>query len=80
MLRVLNNSYKRGHGGIALFYKKHLTPGIITVDIDPSGFICVKLCKLYFQLDFDVYVCCTYIPPSNSHYFLSHHTAFFEML
>jgi len=46
----INNSSKRGHGGIALFYKKHLKPGIITVDIDPSGFICVKLFKLYFQL------------------------------
>ena len=57
----INNSSKRGHGGIALFYKKHLKPGIITVEIDSSGFICVKLCKLYFQLDVDIYVC-------NSHY------------
>ena len=39
----INNSSKRGHGGIALFYKKHLKPGIITVEIDPSGFICVIL-------------------------------------
>ena len=65
---VINNSSIHRHDGIAR---------IITAEIDPSGFICVKLCKLYFQLEFDVYVCCTYIPPSNSLYFLSHHTVFF---
>jgi len=71
---------KRGHGGICLYYKNHLRDGIVTQSIDQSGILWIKLCKTFFQLDDDLYLCFVYIPPSNSKYYDKHGIVFFESI
>ena len=75
----INNSSKRGHGGIALFYKKCLKPGINTVEKILVDLSVLSYVNYTFSLSL-TYMCVVHIPPSNYHYLLSHHTRLFEML
>jgi exonuclease III len=71
---------KRGHGGICLFYKNHIKNGLKIVEKNSQGIIWVKLCKYFFDLQDDIFVCFLYIPPSNSVYFNLVDTDYFELL
>lgn len=75
-----NNRSKRGHGGVCLFYRDHLHKGIFLEEIDENGIIWIKLCKHFFGLEQDIFVCCLYIPPSSSVYYTLHDVGFFEIL
>ena len=52
----------RYSGGISILIKKELRPGIKIVK-DIEGFVWFKLCKVFFDLCNDLYVCASYIPP-----------------
>lgn len=71
---------KRGHGGICLFYKSNLKIGISLLETDPNGLIWIKLCKNFFGLTDDLYVCFIHISPSNPVYYVSHDTGFYAVL
>ena len=45
-----------------------------------TGIICIKLCKTFFNLLSDIFICFLYIPPSNSVYFNMQETDHFELL
>ena len=76
----VNNTSKRGHGGICIFYNSLLSDGITVVEIDATGVIWLKLCKYFFHYEHDVYVCFSYIPPQNSVYFNLHASGFLKVL
>jgi exonuclease III len=71
---------KRGHGGVCLFYKNSVQNGVEIIQTNENGFICVKLSKLFFQFEKDIYICFAYIPPSNSPYYNLPETDFFEYI
>ncbi len=76
----LNKTSKRGHGGICLFYSTLVSDGVTIVDTDVNGIIWVKLCKQFFNLDDDIYICFAYVPPQNSVYFALHPIGFYESI
>ena len=62
------NLKKKGSGGLAILAKKHIRPGIKFEKIISSDFIFIKLCKKFFRMPEDVYICAAYLPPINSSY------------
>jgi len=76
---VQKSSY-RGHGGVCLFYSTFISKGVKIVETDTSGIIWIKLCKHYFNADDDIFICFSYIPPQNSHYYILHPIGFFETI
>ena len=76
----LNKKLKRGHGGVCLFYKSVISDGLSVIETDLHGIIWVKLCKQFFNLNEDFYICFAYIPPQNSVYYTLHPTGFFEAI
>ena len=62
------NLKKKGSGGLAVLIKKHLRPGIKFEKIISTDFIFFKMCKNFFSMPEDVYICAVYLPPINSSY------------
>ena len=62
------NLKKKGSGGLAVLIKKHLRPGIKFEKIISTDFIFFKMCKKFFSMPEDVYICAVYLPPINSSY------------
>lgn len=71
---------KRGHGGVCLFVHESVRKGIELLETNDSGFIWVKLSKLFFNLTDDICICFAYIPPQDSIYFKTHDIGFYELL
>lgn len=71
---------KRGHGGVCLFVRNSISDGIEVVHKDSSGFLWVKLRKLFFGLESDMFVCFCYIPPKDSIYFKNVDINLFDVL
>ena len=57
--------YGRNSGGISVFVKQHMRPGIKVVS-KAEGFFWLKLDKQFFGLDNHLFFCVCYIPPQNS--------------
>ena len=56
----------KGSGGLAVLVKKFLRPGVKFEKIVSSDFIFFKLCKNFFKLKEDIYVCvCLSLTDSN---------------
>ena len=60
---------RRGLGEICLFINENMADGIEIIEKHSSGFLWVKLCKKYFRLTSDLYICFCCIPPKESVYF-----------
>ena len=58
----------RNSGGLALFYKLKFDDWI-SVQKESPNFLWFKISNQYTKTTKDIYVCGTYIPPYNSHYF-----------
>ena len=56
-------------GGIAILYKSDLKEGIKFLPHKNDDFVWIKLCKSFFGLVQDYFICYTYIPPENSKYY-----------
>ena len=70
--RVKKNKSARGSsGGIFL---ESILKGIEKQPPADKHFIWVKLDSKFFKLDRDIFLCCAYIPPSNSRYFQGNNT------
>ena len=59
---------KRFSGGVILYVKNHLSPGICIIKDDIPDIIWVKLDKLFFGLCHDILLCLCYVLPANSTY------------
>ncbi len=55
----------RYSGGITVLVKSHLRGGVKIAHC-AEGFLWIKLCKTFFHLPKDLYMCGVYIPPYNS--------------
>ena len=76
----LNNTIKRGHGGMGLLYKSTLRAGINIAEKDSSGFIIAQLKRDFFNIDKDLFICFVYIPPSTSRYYETPDFDYFDLL
>ena len=56
---------KRGHWGVCLFVHESVRKGIELLETNDSGFIWVKLFKLFFNLTDDICICFADIPPQE---------------
>ena len=64
--RKKNKRARRYSGGISILVKQNLKRGVKIIDEKCEGFLWVKLCKYFFHLPQDIFVCSVYIPPANS--------------
>ncbi len=55
-----------GSGGVVFVYKQHLKRGLKNIKSKISDVLWLKLCKTYFGLENDIYLCNCYVPLSNS--------------
>ena len=59
----------RFFGGLCVFTSVYIKNGVKVIKNDHQDIIWLKLSKDFFKLDRDIYVCFTYLSPSNSVYF-----------
>ena len=74
---LLNERAKQGYGGISLFYKLNIQKGICVLEKHPEGILWIKLCRRFFKMTTDVYVCFAYVPPNTSPYYRTIDQGFF---
>ena len=67
--RKKNSKAKRTSGGLIIYYKNNISSGIEKIASKLNDSIWLKLDRLYFGLDKDLYICVLYIPPVSSTYF-----------
>jgi hypothetical protein len=68
LCRPLTSKINRYFGGIAILYRQQLRPGLKFLEHRNNDYIWMQMCREYFGLDEDVFVCVAYIPPDNSSY------------
>ncbi len=78
--RKNNRNKKRGSGGVVTLYKVHLAKGISKIKSKSQDLMWLKLDKVYFQQENDIYICNCYIPPENSKFSKETSEAPFEIL
>lgn len=69
LCRKRNKKINRYFGGIAIIYKNTIKEGIKFLTHSNDDYIWIKLCKTYFGLECDLYLCYAYIPPANSEFY-----------
>jgi hypothetical protein len=67
-------------GGISVFVKSELKPGIKLLQHSNNDYIWIKLCKSFLGIQEDIYLCYLYNPPENSSYTQSLETDIFEII
>ena len=67
--RSKNRKNNRTFGGLAVLYKNSLQNGIKFLEHKNSDYVWVKLCRNFFSLSQDVYICVAYIPPEHSTFY-----------
>ena len=60
--------YGRKHGGLAVYIREYLLPGIDKVPTQGSETIVIKLKKDFFRLSTDIFILFSYCVPANSSY------------
>ena len=58
----------RYYGGLTVFVKSIIKPGVKIISLDDPEKIWIKLDKYFFNLDNDIFVAFVYIPPNDSPY------------
>ena len=76
----LNTKVNRHFGGIVVYYKRELRNGIKFLENNFADFVWIKLCKEFFGLENDMFVCMAYIPPDNSTYYKARNIDSIEIL
>ena len=59
---------RKSSGGLAVCIRKEIRSGIKILPFTNSEFIWIKLCKTFFNLNSDIYICGTYIASQGSSY------------
>ena len=68
LVRPKSRKTNKRSGGISVLVKTLLKPGIKFLEHTNDNYIWLKLCKTFFGLSSDIYVCFTYDPPAGSSY------------
>ena len=69
--RSINSKINRYFGGLSIYYRSELRPGIRFLEHKNNDYAWLKLCKSFFGTARDTYLCLAYIPPENSTYYRS---------
>ena len=69
LCRPVTQKINRHFGGIVIYYKTHLKNGIKFLEHTNDDYVWFKLCKYFFNLEEDYYICYAYVPPENSSYY-----------
>lgn len=72
-------TYKRS-GGISVFVKSELRPGVKFLEHENNDYIWLQLCRDFFGMKDDIYLCYVYNPPDNSSYTKSLDEDIFELI
>ena len=64
--RLQNRRAKRSSGGIMIYIKDDIRQGVKLVKNELDCVVWLKLDKIFFSIEDDVYICITYIAPENS--------------
>ena len=72
-------TYKRS-GGISVFVKSELRPGVNFLEHENNDYIWLQLCRDFFGMKDDIYLCYVYNPPDNSSYTKSLDEDIFELI
>ena len=54
------------YGGLSVYIRNTIRPGIKFLEHKTDDFIWVRLCKKFFGLQRDLFICFVYDPPENS--------------
>ena len=57
---------KRSSGGIVALVNKSITRFVTCIKSYSEGIVWLKIQKEAYHSQYDIYVCCVYIPPKNS--------------
>lgn len=68
LIRPKNKKVNKHSGGLSVFIKDFLRPGIKFLEHKTSDYIWLKLDKVFFGLIEDIYLCFIYDPPEGSSY------------
>ena len=66
LIRPKNKKTGRRFGGLSIYIRNHVRAGVKFLTHASNDYIWLKLCKSYFKLHDDLYICFAYIPPGNS--------------
>ena len=66
LIRPKNKKTGRRFGGLSIYIRNHVRAGVKFFTHASNDYIWLKLCKSYFKLHDDLYICFAYIPPGNS--------------
>ena len=69
LCRKINKKINRFFGGIVIYYKNDLRPGIQFLMNTSIDYVWLKFNKSFFNMAEDVFMCVMYIPPENSSYY-----------
>ncbi|CAG2244474.1 unnamed protein product [Mytilus edulis] len=72
-------TYKRS-GGISIFVKSELRPGVKFLEHVNNDYIWLQLCSNFFGLKDDIFICYIYNPPENSSYTKSLREDIFDLI
>jgi hypothetical protein len=64
--RPKNKKAWRASGGIAIFIRKAIAKGVSVIKASSSEIVWLKLCKIFFNTPFNIYIAVTYVSPINS--------------
>lgn len=64
--KCTNKKAKRPSGGIIVYFKNEIKPGIVVEHSSHDDMIWLRLKKDFFQCEKDIYVCFAYLAPANS--------------
>ena len=78
--RVRGRKARPNSGGVLLFYRSAIAGGVERQTSSNKHFIWVRLDAKFFKLNKDIFLCCTYIPPSNSKYFKNGENELLDLL
>lgn len=68
LIRPMSARTRKRSGGISVYVRSTLRPGIKFLKHKTNDYIWLKLCKQFFGLPEDLYLCFLYNPPANSTY------------
>ena len=76
--RKRSKAARRNSGGVVLLFKHKYINGLQKLKTEMNDIIWVKLDKLFFNLEKDIYICVAYLSPENSSIFKDKTNSLFE--
>ena len=69
LCRSMTKNSNRYYGGLAVLYKQDIQKGLKFLEHKNNDYVWLKLSRDFFNLQNDMYVCVSYIPPESSPFY-----------